>query len=193
MKCSEVITQLKDVLSENQIVVSSNGNISRIVYNIIPIPQLYLRGSMGLLMAVGLGIALSQPNKTIIVVTGDGNFLMGLSSLTTISYLSPSNLKIIILDNESYATTGGQETVSKSIHYTTMIKGMGIKSVRSINTLKFHGNLEELLSQIIQEPGLRVLHIKVEKEAVDLENIPFHPVEIYSNFKKQHQIARGKG
>ena len=190
MKCTEVINQIKRVLQENQILVCCNGNISRIVYNTIPAPQLYLRGSMGLPMAVGLGIALSQPSKTVVVLTGDGNFLMGLSSIATIAHVSPPNLKIIILDNECYETTGGQETVSKSIRFDDMLKGIGIKSVESMNTLRTQDNTEELLAQTIREPGPRVLHIKIEREKVDLPNIPFHPVEINSNFRKQHQTTQ---
>ncbi|MHA1219840.1 MAG: thiamine pyrophosphate-dependent enzyme, partial [Candidatus Heimdallarchaeaceae archaeon] len=90
------------------LIVSSNGNVSRQAYNFLPQPQVYLRGSMGLPMSIGLGLALAQPEKQILVITGDGNFLMGLSSMTTIGNYKPANLKIIILDNAIYATTGGQ-------------------------------------------------------------------------------------
>lgn len=188
MKCAEIISHLKDVLQGDEMIICSNGHISRVAYHLLSRSQLYLRGSMGLPMSVGLGLALSHPNKTIIVLTGDGNFLMGLGSCTTISYMSPNNLRIIILDNEAYATTGGQETVSKVVNFVTMIRGIGITSIHSIGRHTFENDLLKLLAQTIHEPGLRVLHIKIEKEIMRFENIPLHPVEICLNFKKRHKI-----
>jgi thiamine pyrophosphate-dependent acetolactate synthase large subunit-like protein len=143
---------------------------------------------MGLPMAVGLGLALAHQHKTIVVLTGDGNFLMGLGSITTISYLSPPNLKIIILDNEAYATTGGQETVSAIINYPSMIRGMGITAVKSIDPHETPSNLDKLLEKTIRKSGLKILHIKIEKEIIPLDYIPWHPVRICLNFMKQHNI-----
>ncbi|UCE28723.1 MAG: hypothetical protein JSV85_05455 [Candidatus Bathyarchaeota archaeon] len=188
MKCSEAVSQLRDVLRGDEMIVSSNGHISRVAYHFLPRPQLYLRGSMGLPMAVGLGLALAHQHKTIIVLTGDGNFLMGLGSVTTISYLSPPNLKIIILDNEAYATTGGQETVSTAIDYPSMIQGMGITAVKSTDPHEAKDKLNKLLEQTICEPGPKILHIKIGKEMIPLDYIPWHPVRICLNFKKQHNI-----
>jgi thiamine pyrophosphate-dependent acetolactate synthase large subunit-like protein len=108
MRGEEVIASLKEFISDDTLIVSSNGNVSRQAYNFLPQPQVYLRGSMGLPMSIGLGLALAQPEKQVLVITGDGNFLMGLSSMTTIGNYKPANLKIIILDNAIYATTGGQ-------------------------------------------------------------------------------------
>ena len=100
MKGYEVISSLKHHIRENEVVVSSNGNISREAYNLLPKNQVYLRGSMGLTIPVGLGIALANPKKKIIVITGDGSFLMGLNSITTVAFYKPANLKILILDNQ---------------------------------------------------------------------------------------------
>lgn len=188
MKCSEVVSRLGGVLRGDELIVSSNGHISRVAYHALPRPQLYLRGSMGLPMAVGFGLALSRPQQTVIVLTGDGNFLMGLSSIATISHLSPPNLKIVILDNEAYATTGGQETVSTVVGYPTLFRGMGIATVESVDRPDCFQAFDKLLLQIIREPGLRVLHIKIEKDTISLENIPWHPIRIHSEFAKRFQI-----
>jgi thiamine pyrophosphate-dependent acetolactate synthase large subunit-like protein len=96
MKGYEVIQALKHLIGENDLIVSSNGNISREVYHLLPRPQLYLRGSMGLPVSVGLGLALANPEKIILVITGDGNFLMGLGSMVTTAFYKPKNLKILI-------------------------------------------------------------------------------------------------
>ena len=68
MKIEEVISKLNQVLKGDELIVSCNGNISRVAYHLLPRPQLYLRGSMGLPIAIGLGLALSQPKKTVIVL-----------------------------------------------------------------------------------------------------------------------------
>ncbi|MFW9853316.1 MAG: thiamine pyrophosphate-dependent enzyme [Candidatus Thorarchaeota archaeon] len=188
MKGAEVISKLNNVLSGDELIVSSNGNVSRQAFHLLPQPQLYLRGSMGLPVSVGLGLALALPGKDIIILTGDGNFLMGLSSMTTVAYLKPSNLKIIILDNELYSTTGGQETVSSNIGYLELVLGMGVQNINSIDSIEKEDVMEKILSDTIKDPGLQVLHIKVEEDTIDLENIPWHPVEIKERFLSQLDV-----
>jgi len=188
MKGAEVISKLNNVLSGEEIVVSSNGNVSRQTFHLLPQPQLYLRGSMGLPVPIGLGLAVALPVKTIIVLTGDGNFLMGLSSMATVAHVKPSNLKIIILDNELYSTTGGQETVSSNMGYIELVLGMGIHNINSIDSIEKEDVIEKILSDTIKDPGLQVLHIKVEEDTINLDNIPWHPEEIKKRFLAQLDI-----
>ena len=70
----------------------------------------YLWGAMGGAAMIGLGLALAQPKRRVLVITGDGEMLMGLGSLATIGGQQPRNLSIVVLDNEHYAETGMQET-----------------------------------------------------------------------------------
>ena len=70
----------------------------------------YLWGGMGGAAMVGLGLAIARPEKNILVITGDGEQLMGLGSLATISVQKPKNLMLIVLDNEHFGETGGQES-----------------------------------------------------------------------------------
>jgi phosphonopyruvate decarboxylase len=74
----------------------------------------YTWGSMGLASSIGLGIALGRPELNVIVLDGDGSLLMNLGSLATIGLLQPPNLTLVIMDNELYATTGGQPTPTAS-------------------------------------------------------------------------------
>ncbi len=69
-----------------------------------------LWGAMGGAAMVGLGLALAQPSRKVLVITGDGEMLMGLGSLATIGAQHPRNLRIIVLDNERYGETGQQHT-----------------------------------------------------------------------------------
>ena len=182
MKGAEIISKLSTILEGDELIVSSNGNVSRQVYHLLQGDQVYLRGSMGLPVPIGLGLALAQPYKTVLVITGDGNFLMGLSALTTVAHIKPDNLKILILDNELYATTGGQETVSSVINYNTMLQGMGIEACKSYDMREDDNLITEMLKDSILGTGLKVLHLKVEEDTIKLDNIPHHPSEIKDKF-----------
>ena len=70
----------------------------------------YTWGSMGLASSVGLGLALARPDVRVFVLDGDGSLLMNLGSLATIGLLRPANFVLIVMDNEQFATTGGQPT-----------------------------------------------------------------------------------
>ena len=69
-----------------------------------------LWGAMGGAAMVGLGLALAQPQRRVLVITGDGELLMGLGSLATIAVQRPPNLAIVVFDNERYGETGMQAT-----------------------------------------------------------------------------------
>ena len=69
-----------------------------------------LWGAMGGAVAIGLGLALAQPGRRVLVLTGDGEMLMGLGSLATVAALAPANLAVAVLDNERYGETGMQRT-----------------------------------------------------------------------------------
>ena len=74
----------------------------------------YLWGAMGSAAPVGLGLAIAQPRRPVLVITGDGELLMGLGSLATIGVQRPPNLTIAVLDNERYAETGMQHSHTAS-------------------------------------------------------------------------------
>ena len=92
-------------------------------------PQnLPLWGGMGGAAMIGLGLALAQPDRTVLVLTGDGEMLMGVGSLATIAHQAPRNLAIVVQDNEHYGETGMQETATR--HGTDLVKmaeGAGIQ------------------------------------------------------------------
>ncbi|NBS38248.1 MAG: aldehyde dehydrogenase [Betaproteobacteria bacterium] len=70
-------------------------------------------GAMGGAAVLGLGLALAQPKRQVLVVTGDGEMLMGIGSLATIGISKAPNLSIVVLDNEAYGETGQQDTATK--------------------------------------------------------------------------------
>src|ERR1700689_4383670 len=74
----------------------------------------YLWGAMGGAAMIGLGLALAQPGRRVAVLTGDGEALMGLGSLATIGVKQPTNLVVIVLDNQHYGETGRQPSHTRA-------------------------------------------------------------------------------
>ena len=74
----------------------------------------YLWGAMGSAAMIGLGLALAQPARRVLVLTGDGEALMGLGSLATIGVKQPANLVIVVLDNQHYGETGMQPSHTRA-------------------------------------------------------------------------------
>jgi thiamine pyrophosphate-dependent acetolactate synthase large subunit-like protein len=70
----------------------------------------YLWGGMGAAAMMGLGLALAQPSRRVVVITGDGEMLMGLGAFATIGAKAPRNLAVVVIDNEHYSETGMQPT-----------------------------------------------------------------------------------
>ena len=96
----------------------------------------YLWGGMGGAAMIGLGLALAQPKVPVLVITGDGEMLMGIGSLATIGLQKPGNLSIVILDNECYGETGGQTShTSAAADLAGVARACGISDSRAISTM----------------------------------------------------------
>ena len=101
----------------------------------------YTWGSMGLASSVGLGLALARPDARVFVLDGDGSLLMNLGSLATIGLLKPANLVVVVMDNEEYATTGGQPTpTAHGADLAAAARAMGIGSTSTARTRAELGN-----------------------------------------------------
>ena len=95
-----------------------------------------LWGAMGGAVMIGLGLALAQPKLPVVVITGDGEALMGMGSLATVGLQKPANLTIIVLDNECYGETGGQMShTASSADLVGIARACGIPDARAIATM----------------------------------------------------------
>ncbi len=104
----------------------------------------YTWGSMGLASSVGLGLALARPDARVIVLDGDGSLLMNLGSLATIGLLRPTNLLLVVMDNEEYATTGGQPTpTAHGADLEAAARAMGITATATVR-------IEDELRRVVQ-------------------------------------------
>ncbi len=127
-----------------------------------------LWGGMGLAAVMGLGLALAQPARRVLVVTGDGEMLMGLGSLATIGVERPANLSVVVIDNERYGETGMQKThTAHGVDLAAMARAAGFASSVLLHDAS---GLEALRQAVHGAPGPHFAQIKVapEKESVVL-------------------------
>lgn len=97
----------------------------------------YLWGAMGGATSLGLGLALAQPDKPVVVITGDGEQLMGIGSLGTIAVKQPRNLTVVVLDNGHFGETGMQRSHSSlGTDLVAVAKGFGIADAFSTDSLE---------------------------------------------------------
>ena len=119
--------------------------------------HLYVVDSMGLVSSIVLGLSLGLSGKNgqrVIGVEGDGGMLMNLNALATIGFLQPDNLLLIVLDNQSYASTGGQSTFTTRLDLADIARSCGLKTWRA-------ADLEELklaLTESAEAPGPAFIH-----------------------------------
>jgi thiamine pyrophosphate-dependent acetolactate synthase large subunit-like protein len=120
----------------------------------------YTWGSMGLASSIGLGLALARPELRVFVLDGDGSILMNLGSLATIALLQPANLMLIVMDNEEYATTGGQKTpTAHSADLDAAARALGVPHTVTARTQ------DELKRAIAHAGGPLVIVAKVAESA----------------------------
>jgi thiamine pyrophosphate-dependent acetolactate synthase large subunit-like protein len=94
-----------------------------------------MAGAMGGACMLGLGLALAQPERRVLVVTGDGELLMNVGALATIAILNPPNLSILCVDNGHYGETGNQKShTSLGVQLDRMAAGAGIPVIRVVET-----------------------------------------------------------
>jgi len=125
-----------------------------------------LWGAMGGAAMIGLGLALAQPKKKVLVVTGDGEMLMGLGALATIAVQKPRNLAIVVLDNERYGETGMQETHTA---YGVDLAGMaGAAGIAHAVTVRTKAELSQLKKRLLAGDGTLFALVKVDPERLPL-------------------------
>src|ERR1700679_3365023 len=128
----------------------------------------YLWGAMGGAGMIGLGVALAQPELPVVVITGDGEMLMGMGSLATVGLQQPANLTIVVLDNEVYGETGGQAShTATNGDLVGVARACGISDTRAIATMAdietFAGSMQDVSN------GPRFASIKID--AANLERV----------------------
>ena len=119
----------------------------------------YLWGGMGGAAMTGLGLALAQPERRVLVITGDGEMLMGIGALATIAVQRPTNLALVVIDNERYGETGMQEThTAHGVDIAGMADSAGWSATTVVRT---ESELEALVPTFYEAQGPLFADIKV--------------------------------
>lgn len=140
-----------------------------------------LWGAMGGAAMIGLGIALAQPEKTVLVVTGDGEMLMGIGSLLTIAVQQPKNLSVVVTDNERYGETGMQNThTAYGSDLAAIAKGAGFADSRTVRT---EGEVYSLREAIYQRKGPVFACVKIDPEKLPLVLPPSEGAILKNRFR----------
>jgi len=125
-----------------------------------------LWGAMGNAVMVGLGLALAQPQRRVLVITGDGELLMGMGSLATAAVQQPANLSIVCIDNEHFGETGMQRThTAHGVDLAAIAKACGIQHARVVREAS---ELPALVKDTRTHPGLFFAQVKVVAEKLVL-------------------------
>jgi thiamine pyrophosphate-dependent acetolactate synthase large subunit-like protein len=141
-----------------------------------------LWGAMGQAAMIGLGVALAQPKRRVLVLTGDGEMLMGIGSLATIGVQKPANLNIVVIDNERYGETGMQATHTASgVDLAAVAAAAGFKTSKTIDAQK---EITGLRRMIHESAGPNFAVVKVLAEKVPLVLPPREGTLLKGRFRR---------
>lgn len=122
----------------------------------------YLWGAMGGASLVGLGLSLARPDTPVLVVTGDGEMLMGMGGLATIALQRPRNLTIAVLDNGLYGETGGQAShTAGGTDLVAVARGCGVANARTLTGMEEVEAAAGALRELGDGPTFLVLRVAV--------------------------------
>jgi sulfopyruvate decarboxylase subunit beta len=173
MRRSEAIAVVLGHL-HHELVVAANGWISRETCAARDRAEnFYMLGSMGLASSIGLGLAITQPERRVVVFDGDGNLLMALGTLAMVAERRPANFLHIVFDNEVYGSTGGQRSLSAQVPLDALAQAAGYAHVVRVMEA---AELEAAVTNLLWETGPSFLLIKVAPEADgDAPRVPYEP------------------
>ncbi len=140
-----------------------------------------LWGAMGSAAAIGLGLAQAQPNRRVLVITGDGEIVMGLGSLASIGGARVGNFALIVLDNEHYGETGMQPShTSGLLDLVGLARSCGFTQAQEVTDINL---LQQSIPIIYDEPGPIAINIKVKAEEISRVLPPRDGVYLKNRFR----------
>jgi len=161
--------------------IATTGKIGRELFTAAERPgNLYVVGSMGCAGSIGLGVALEQPRRPLVVLDGDGAALMRLEALVSIGHYRPPRLVHVVLDNRVHESTGGQASLAATVSLPHVAAACGYATARSLRT---PAELDAALARALAEPGPHLLHLRVQPgSAPGLGRPTLSPVQVKERF-----------
>jgi len=141
----------------------------------------YLWGAMGSAAMIGFGLAMAQPDRPVLVLTGDGEMLMGLGSLVTIGIRKPRNLTIVVLDNEHYGETGMQPShTSSEMKLDEVARASGFGRTEEIRDMEAVG---ELQARIHESDTVSFASVKINTDQAPRVLAPRDGIYVKNRFR----------
>ena len=175
----DFLSAVQAAVQPNDLIVATTGYTGRELYACGDRPnQLYMVGSMGCALSVGLGLAVACPERRVIVIDGDGAALMRLGAMATTGYERPPNLVHVLLDNGVHESTGSQRTVSRSIDFCGLAAACGYPRVAEV------ARPEDIGPAIGQPaPELNFIHVPIMPGVPELPRPGISPEDVAARFR----------
>ena len=173
----------------NSIVIPGRGGRHWVTLSDQPSRDLPLRDpAMGGHASFAFGMALALPQERVVLFDSEGDIIMNMGALTTIAEKAPENFYHFLLDNECYATTGGQTIPNASkTAYDVIAKGAGYRAAYAYDDLE---ELSNDMERILSEPGPVLVAMKVHPE---IESLPINARPQWVNRSRDQMIADVQG
>jgi thiamine pyrophosphate-dependent acetolactate synthase large subunit-like protein len=151
-----------------------------------------LWGAMGATVGMGLGLALAQPTRRVLVITGDGDMLMSMGSLATVATQQPKNLAIVVLDNGKFGETGNQATHTSPPGIGPTNSGAGTDlamvargcGIADADTVREDRDVAQLVADVRHKPGPVFRLVKVMVEQLDFVMPPQDGAHLKDRFRQ---------
>ncbi len=177
----DVLRTIHSLLDQETALIAPTGYTSRELYELGDAENnFYMIGSMGCAGPIGMGIAIAQPRKNVIVIDGDGSLLMRLSGMSMIGYYKPENMVHVVLDNNSYESTGGQGTVSDGLNFIEIAHACGYGRAERVRDML---ELKEKIHEWKKNRQLTFLYLKIMAGTREKLGRPsMHPHKVRQRF-----------
>lgn len=174
---SAAIESILAAMNDRDFLVSALGYLSRELYaktEKIRGRCLYCMGSMGSVTPIALGVSLAQPTVRVLAIEGDGSLLMNLGTLATLRRYGSSQIRLIVFDNGSYESTGGQVCQPPGFELERVCTAAGLQTSVARNEMR--------ILEFLADPEARVLIIKTSLGEKPPPRIEEPPAAIASAF-----------
>jgi sulfopyruvate decarboxylase subunit beta len=185
---ADAVARVADALPPDWLTIVCNGMIGREVYAHADSPaRFYMIGAMGLAASIGLGLALVQPARTVVVFDGDGNVLMNMGMLASVAAADTPNFFHVVFDNAAHGSTGGQRTISDRVPLERVASAAGYRRALRVRDAEA---LADALATFFAAPGPAMLLIEVAKgNTPGISRVEPSPHEMTVRFRNAVLIA----
>ncbi|MEM0989598.1 MAG: thiamine pyrophosphate-dependent enzyme [Pseudomonadota bacterium] len=128
---------------------------------------LYSWGGMGLALPTALGVALARPQRRVMCLTGDGEMMMGVGSLSVVGQQSPANLSVLVLDNEHFGETGKQPGLASTTDLCAVAMAVGFRQTMLVTAMEQVADLAQMLFHT-PGPNFAVAKIALTQDPLEL-------------------------